>query len=354
MLPLLAIGAGLLMAGKVASDMSEAKKISQKAQEFADIGNRYLEEVKKIQGEIEKLIKNSAKNVQKAKQKGLECLIKNFLYFKDIDIKNDKFNLLKIQIQNDIEQYNLSISIDEVINFNSNISKLTEKLGMNISEFKINQKQLVDDVGVETSAALIAHGTLAAGIGGVSALIGAEFVMATGIGALVLAPFVLSVSSDKVKEAEEAYLKAEEFQEQALIEKEKWEGYETYINMFRSISFFYKSFIKKIIEVSDFWCEKYLIELKKIMDTDKIIQINPEIIAKNIITLAYLNKFIQYEYATKEDIDIQKIRMGLNPFSDDWDKIGELDLLIEWVKNKGEEEQIKFIELETEIEKIKG
>ncbi len=334
-LPLIVAGiAGLAMAGKVASDMDEAKKYANWAKEEADEGNEYLEKAKEYQEDIEYYIDSASRIVRSAKENGIKILIKNFVHFKDIDLKNDKYSLLIKQIEDDIRRYNLEISMDDIFSINANIRTIANKLGINISKFETS-KELVEDVGIETAAGLMTHGILAAGIGGVGALLGAEFVMATGVGAIVLAPVVLAVSSDKVKEAKNAYYEAKDFKNEALAEKEKWRGILEYIYMFHDVASYYDDFLSSTVDVSNFWLKKYLTELKELETVDNVISNSPAIVAKNIITLAYLNKFVQYEYISNREA-------------------GDLDNLIDWIKWNAEDEMDKFNKLEREIKAIKN
>jgi len=334
-IPLIVAGlAGLAMAGKVASDMDEAKKYANWAKEEADEGNEYLEKAKEYQEDIEYYIDSASRIVRSAKENGIEILIKNFVHFKDIDLRDNKYDSLTKQIENDIKRYNLKISMNDVFNINANIRAIANKLGINISKFETS-KELVEDVGIETAAGLMAHGTLAAGIGGVGALLGAEFVMATGVGAIVLAPFVLAVSSDKVKEAENAYYEAKDFKNKAKAEKEKWRGILEYIYMFYDVARYYDSFISNTVDVSNFWLKKYLNKLKELQTAENVVSSELSIVAKNIITLAYLNKFIQYEYISNS-------------------QAGDLDRLINWIKWNADDEMDKFNKLEREIKAIKN
>jgi hypothetical protein len=324
MLPLLVVGAGLVVGGKIMSDMSEAKKLSEEAQKIADEGNSYLEEAEEYQKNIERNLREIQSNLKETKLNGFKTLLNNYIYFKDLDLSLGKYEKYKKSLEEEISKNGLSITLNDIFSLNKDIKTITHNLGINLEKFAFNQNELVDDVGIETFAGITTHGIMAAGVGGIAALAGMEFLTATGVGAILLAPIMLSVSGDKLDEAKKAKLKAEQFRDEARVEKEKWEFLDSTISMFWLAVDTYCRFIDETVNISNHWIEKY-----KLNPNDRIA------IIKNLITLAYLNKFLsKYPSITSEEM-------------------GDFDRLIEWAKYNAENEWIQFSNLQEEIRKIK-
>jgi hypothetical protein len=324
MLPLLAVGAGLVVGGKIMSDMSEAKRLSEEAQKIADEGNSYLEEAEEYQKNIERNLREIQSNLKETKLNGFKTLLTNYIYFKDLDLSLGKYEKYKKSLEEEISKNGLSITLNDILFLNKDIKTITHNLGINLEKFAFNQNELVDDVGIETFAGMTAHGIMAAGVGGIAALAGMEFLTATGVGAILLAPIMLSVSGDKLDDAKKAKLKAEQFRDEARVEKEKWKSLDSTISMVWLAVDTYCKFIDKTVNISNHWIEKY-----KSNSNDRIA------IIKNLITLAYLNKFLsKYPSITSEEM-------------------GDFDRLIEWAKDNAINEWIQFSDLQEEIRKIK-
>jgi len=317
------IGGAILAAGaKVASDMSDVKKYMRWAEEDKEEGEEYLDDAKSAKNSAEYYIEKAQETIKIAKEDGLKCLTKNYIPFQHINLEDPKYTHYKREIVKTINKYHLDISLQDVIEMKKSTDDLIKKLGINVNTHTVNQNANIDSIAEETIANMITHGVVSAGIGGAAVLLGAEFLMATGVGAILVAPIALAVSSDKVKEAKAQWYKASEFRDKAKLEYEKWKGFKESIYKFYDLAIFYEDTMNKFIDLSNSFVKQYKYNN------------HTYLVAKNLITLAMLNSFIKKEF-------------GKN-------NIGGFNALFQSIKEHILEEQREFAKIEQEIERIEN
>ena len=328
-LPLIIGGAVIAAAGaKVYKDTKEIEELNRRAEGEKREGDRYREKGEKLGKELKELGRRGQQLLGEGIEKGVLYLteqIEELGRYGDLSIILETPNLRRKYLKFLMEEaqnlhlYQLGWGDIELL------FQAVEEIGgryhhHQIEELSISQRN-VEEADVEAVASMFAHGIMSAGFGGAAALVGFEFLAATGVGAVILAPLVVINSSEKVDEARRNLERAREYREKAELNYYELEGKKRYLTGLVEIGEIFAGTIEQIIEID----QKIVARVPESPDL-----FDPNL-GKHIITLAYLGKILKF-----------------NPL----EGVGDLGELTDSTLQQWREERRRFRELKRELEEL--